>query len=199
MKVNRFDKIFWEQKYVNNKTGWDIGHISTPIKNYIDQLEKKELRILIPGAGNSHEAEYLWNQGFKNLFILDIAEQPLINLKNRVKVIPDSHLIHKDFFEFSDTFDLIIEQTFFCALDPILRNDYVQKMSDLLADKGKLVGLLFDFELTSEGPPFGGSEEEYLQYFLPHFFINTLEPAYNSIKPRMDRELFFIFEKKSIK
>ena len=195
-KMNRFDKKYWEQKYVNNKTGWDIGHISTPIKNYIDQLQNKELRILIPGAGNSHEAEYLWNQGFKNLFILDIAEQPLINLKNRVKVIPDSHLIHKDFFEFSDTFDLIIEQTFFCALDPILRNDYAQKMSDLLADKGKLVGLLFDFGLTSEGPPFGGSEEEYLQYFSLHFFINTLEPAYNSIKPRMDRELFFIFEKK---
>lgn len=113
MKVNRFDKKYWEQKYVNNKTGWDIGHISTPIKNYIDQLENKELRILIPGAGNSHEAEYLWNLGFKNLFVLDIALQPLKNLKNRVKVIPDSHLIHTDFFEFNDTFDLIIEQTFF--------------------------------------------------------------------------------------
>jgi len=198
-KVNKFNKKYWEQKYINNQTGWDIGHISTPIKNYIDQLQKKELRILIPGAGNSYEAEYLWNQGFKNLFILDIAEQPLKNVKNRIKTIPDSHLIQKDFFEFNDTFDLIIEQTFFCALDPILRNNYVLKMSDLLTDKGKLIGLLFDFELTDEGPPFGGNKVEYLQYFSPIFHIQVLESAYNSIKPRMNRELFFIFEKKSIK
>ncbi len=198
-KVNKFNKKYWEQKYINNQTGWDIGHISTPIKNYIDQLQNKELRILIPGAGNSYEAEYLWNQGFKNLFILDIAEQPLKNAKNRIKTIPDYHLIQKDFFEFNDTFDLIIEQTFFCALDPILRNNYVQKMSDLLTDKGKLIGLLFDFELTDEGPPFGGNKVEYLQYFSPIFHIQVLESAYNSIKPRMNRELFFIFEKKSIK
>ena len=198
-KVNKFNKKYWEQKYINNQTGWDIGHISTPIKNYIDQLQNKELRILIPGAGNSYEAEHLWNQGFKNLFILDIAEQPLKNVKNRIKTIPDSHLIQKDFFEFNDTFDLIIEQTFFCALDPILRNNYVHKMSDLLTDKGKLIGLLFDFELTDEGPPFGGSKVEYLQYFSPFFHIQVIESAYNSIKPRMNRELFFIFEKKSIK
>ena len=134
--MNRFDRKFWEQKYINNQTGWDIGHISSPIKNYFDQLQNKELRILIPGAGNSYEAEYLWNQGFKNLFILDIALQPLKNLKNRVKTIPDSHLIQKDFFKLNDTFDLIIEQTFFCAIDPVLRKDYTQKMSDLLTDKG---------------------------------------------------------------
>ena len=199
MKVNRLNKKYWEQKYINNQTGWDIGHISTPIKNYIDQVQNKELRILIPGAGNSYAAEYLWNQGFKNIFILDIAEQPLKNVKNRIKTIPDSHLIQKDFFEFNDTFDLIIEQTFFCALDPILRNNYVHKMSDLLTDKGKLIGLLFDFELTDEGPPFGGSKVEYLQYFSPFFHIQVIESAYNSIKPRMNRELFFIFEKKSIK
>ncbi len=86
-KVNKFNKKYWEQKYINNQTGWDIGHISTPIKNYIDQLQNKELRILIPGAGNSYEAEYLWNQGFKNLFILDIAEQPLKKMQ-RIELKP---------------------------------------------------------------------------------------------------------------
>ena len=38
---NRFNKDFWEQKYENNKTGWDIGFISTPIKEYINQLKNK--------------------------------------------------------------------------------------------------------------------------------------------------------------
>ena len=69
-------------------------------------------------------------------------------------------------------------------------------MFDLLNKNGKLIGLLFDFELTKEGPPFGGSEDEYTNYFVKLFYIKTLEKAYNSIKPRQDRELFFIFEKR---
>jgi thiopurine S-methyltransferase len=189
------NKEYWDEKYALNITGWNIGYISTPIKTYIDQLSNKNLKILIPGAGNSYEAEYLWTKGFKNLFVLDIAKQPLINLKERVPDFPESHLIHKDFFDLEDTYDLIIEQTFFCALDPKLRQDYAIKMSNLLSKKGKLVGLLFDFELTQVGPPFGGDKEEYLEYFNKLFKIKAFDRAYNSIKPRMNRELFFIFEK----
>ena len=194
--MTELNKDYWDEKYAENKTGWNIGYISTPIKNYIDQLTDTSLKILIPGAGNSYEAEYLWNKGFKNLFILDISKQPLINFKKRVTDFPDTHLIHKDFFKAKGTFDLIIEQTFFCALDPKLRRNYAIKMFDLLSNKGKLVGLLFDFELTVEGPPFGGDKEEYITYFKDLFKIKILERSYNSIKPRMNRELFFIFEKK---
>lgn len=193
--MNDLNKEYWDDKYEQNTTGWNIGYISTPIKTYIDQLSNKKLKILIPGAGNSYEAEYLWKLGFKNLFVLDIAKQPLLNFKERVPDFPDSHLIHKDFFDLEDTYDLIIEQTFFCALYPRLRQDYAKKMSDLLSNKGKLVGLLFDFELTTEGPPFGGDKEEYITHFKDLFKIKILERSHNSIKPRMNRELFFIFEK----
>ena len=103
---------------------------------------------------------------------------------------------HNDFFELSDTFDLIIEQTFFCALNPELREKYVQKMHALLKDNGKIIGLLFQFPLTEQGPPFGGSKSEYENLFKDHFTIKKLETAYNSIKPRENNELFFIFEKK---
>ncbi len=193
--MNKYNKSFWEERYQNNQTGWDVGYISTPLKDYIDQLVNKNIKILIPGAGNSHEAEYLWNNGFKNIYVLDIAEHPLLNFKRRIPDFPETHLLHDDFFEIKDTFDLIIEHTFFCALNPVLRDKYVSKTHDLLSEKGKLIGLLFDFELTKEGPPFGGSKNEYLAHFSNHFKIKTLEKAYNSIKPRQDRELFFIFER----
>ena len=196
MTMIKLDKEYWEEKYAKNTTGWNIGYISTPIKEYIDQLQNKDIKILIPGAGNSYEAEYLWENGFKNLFVLDIAKQPLVNLKDRVPEIPDSNLIHKDFFDFEGSFDLIIEQTFFCALDPDLREDYAKHTASLLNENGKIAGLLFNFELTNEGPPFGGSKAEYLNYFSSYFHIHKLEKAYNSIKPRMNKELFFIFEKK---
>ncbi|WP_347922276.1 methyltransferase domain-containing protein [Pontimicrobium sp. SW4] len=192
MKLN---KIFWEGRYRENKTGWDIGYVSRPIKTYIDQLNNKDLKILIPGAGNSYEAEYLWDNGFKNVFVLDIANQPLSSFKKRAANFPSKQLINQDFFKLKDSFDLIIEQTFFCAINPSLRENYSKKMNELLKKNGKLIGLLFDFELTIEGPPFGGSKTEYLNLFSPVFNIVTLENAYNSIKPREGKELFFIFEK----
>lgn len=192
----RFDKTFWESKYSTEETGWDIGYASAPLSTYFNQLTNKDSRILIPGGGNCYEAEYLFEQGFRNIFVIDIAEQPLINFKTRFPDFPDNHLINDDFFNHEGKYDLIVEQTFFCALDPVFRKKYVDKMNDLLADKGKLAGLLFDFELTETGPPFGGAAEEYLKLFSEYFTIKKLERCYNSIQPRVGRELFFIFEKK---
>jgi thiopurine S-methyltransferase len=193
MKLN---KVFWDNKYNTEKLGWDIGYISTPIKNYIDQLANKNLKILIPGAGNGYEVEYLFNRGFNDIYVVDIAQQPLDNLKNRSPNFPEDRLIHMDFFDLQEcNFDLILEQTFFCALDPSLRVPYAIKMNNLLREKGKLAGLLFDFPLTEKGPPFGGDINEYKKLFSEHFKIKTLERAYNSIKPRNGNELFFIFEK----
>ncbi len=186
---------YWEERYQKGETGWDAGKITTPIKEYIDQLTNKNLKILIPGAGNGYEFDYLIEKGFQNVYVIDIAETPLENIKTRKPEFA-SHLIHSDFFALDITFDLILEQTFFCALPPEMRPQYIEKMASILNPKGKLAGLLFDFPLTNEGPPFGGSKEEYINRFSPKFEIKTLEPAYNSIKPRENKELFFIFEVK---
>ena len=176
--------------------GWDIGYVSTPLKEYIDQLTNKELKILIPGAGNGHEVIYLFERGFKNIFVIDIARQPLKNLKSKIPDFPEHQLIQTDFFDLEENkFDLILEQTFFCALDPSLRGAYATKMNNLLKKNGKITGLLFDFPLTDQGPPFGGDINEYKKLFSQHFKIKTLERAYNSIEPRKGNELFFIFEK----
>jgi len=67
--------------------GWDIGYPSTPIKEYADQLTDKSIQILIPGAGNAYEAEYLWKQGFSNVHILDISEIPLKEFKKRRQIL----------------------------------------------------------------------------------------------------------------
>ena len=53
---------YWNNCYQNNDTRWDLGKISTPIEAYFSQLNNKELSILIPGGGNSHEAEYAFKQ-----------------------------------------------------------------------------------------------------------------------------------------
>ncbi len=195
MKKQKFDQSFWSQKYQANQIGWDMGSVSPPLKDYVDQLENKDISILIPGAGNAYEAGYLFEQGFKNVTVLDIADEPLNNLKKRVPGFPKNYVLKEDFFEHQGQYDLIIEQTFFCALDPSLRVDYIDKMKALLKYDGKLVGLLFDFRLDSVGPPFGGSEDAYTIDFKKRFNLKTLAPCYNSIKPRLGKELFIIFEK----
>jgi cyclopropane fatty-acyl-phospholipid synthase-like methyltransferase len=186
---------YWEERYQNNETGWDIGSISTPLKEYIDQLTDKESRILLPGAGNGYEFDYLISKGFTNVFVVDIAISPLNNIAKRNPAMI-SNLLHQDFFTLNEKFDLVLEQTFFCAIPQSMRTDYVSKMNDVLHSKGKIAGLLFDFPLTQEGPPYGGSKDEYLALFSEKFTIKTIERAHNSIKPRQNKELFFIFEKK---
>ncbi|WP_055447850.1 methyltransferase domain-containing protein [Lacinutrix mariniflava] len=190
-------KNYWTQRYKEDRIGWDIGYPSTPLKIYFDQLENKELSILIPGAGNAYEAEYLFNNGFKNVFILDISEIPLVAFKKRNPDFPDSHLIQGDFFSHNKTYDLIIEQTFFCSFPSLeaTRKAYAKQISKLLNTNGKLVGLWFDIPLTDDlvKRPFGGDKALYLSYLEPYFKIKTFETCYNSISNR--KEFFGIFVK----
>ena len=187
---------FWENKYKANKIGWDLGEVSPPLKTYFNQLTNKDIKILIPGGGNSHEAEFLFKQGFTNVYVVDVSKIPLENLKRRVPEFPDSHLIHANFFDIENKFDLIIEQTFFCAINPDLRPKYAKKMNRTLKEKGKLVGLMFDAVLNEDHPPFGGNKEEYLPYFQAFFNIEKMEPCYNSFFNRQGMELFVKMKKK---
>ena len=186
---------FWSNKYKTDKIGWDLGEVSPPLKAYFDQLENKEIKILIPGGGNSYEAEYLFNKGFKNVYVVDIAKSPLENLKKRTPNFPEAQLIHANFFEIEETFDLVIEQTFFCAINPNLRPKYAAKMASVLKEKGKLVGLMFDAVLNEDHPPFGGNKAEYLTYLEPYFNSISMEPCYNSYPNRQGMEMFVKMEK----
>ena len=191
-----FDKSFWEEQFNSNKTGWDIGYVSTPLKEYFDQLTDKVLKILIPGSGNGYEAEYLFNLGFKNVFIVEWSESAVKNFCTRFPKFPTQNIFTEDFFLHQGKYDLIVEQTFFCALHPSQRENYVKKVHELLAPNGKLAGLLFDREFNPNNPPFGGSKNEYVKLFEPYFNFKYFDNCYNSIPPRAGSELFINLIKK---
>ena len=197
---NSEEQSYWTKRYENKNTGWDIGYPSTPLKKYIDQLEDKSIAILIPGAGNAYEAEYLWQQGFENVFVMDISEFPLKKFQERNPDFPKSQLLLEDFFEHETQYDLIFEQTFFCSFVPTddNRRAYVEHMAKLLKPNGKLVGVWFAIPLTEnmEKRPFGGDRELYLDYLKPLFENVLFERCSNSIPPRRGSELFGIFRKK---
>lgn len=185
---------FWDDLYRRQETRWDIGSVSTPIKEYIDQLTNKNLRILIPGAGSSYEAMYLAEKGFTDITVVDISSLLTEKLQKTVAPLyPSIKIITGDFFLLNGQFDLVIEQTFFCTLHPSLREKYLQKVKELLTGNGKLAGVLFNREFDTN-PPFGGSLEEYRQLFSSGLRIKVLEDCINSIPARAGTELFLIAE-----
>jgi SAM-dependent methyltransferase len=183
---------YWNERYDNGNTGWDMQQVSPPLQAYFAQLRDKTSSILIPGCGNAYEAAWLQQEGFSSVTLADISEVLTSGLRKKFGR-PDSNIrvITGDFFDLSGQYDLIVEQTFFCALDPSLRTRYVEKAFELLHPGGKLIGLLFDKNFVG-GPPFGGHKEEYRLLLEKKLKIMTLAPCYNSIRPRAGTELFFI-------
>jgi SAM-dependent methyltransferase len=193
---NSLDQNYWDNQYQTNSTSWDLGEVSPPLKSYIDTLEDKNSRILIPGCGNTYEAEYLLEMGFTNVTVIDIAPTLVENLKKKFKDNHNINVIFGDFFEHKGIYDIIIEQTFFCALPPTMRQKYVWKMHQLLAKEGKIIGLLFNRSFET-GPPFGGSQDEYNLLFKQAFHSLKIEICQNSATPRAGSELFIELQKNS--
>ncbi len=182
------EQAYWQARYTEGSTGWDLGEISRPLKAYIDQLSDKTIRILIPGCGFGHEAIYLSKQKFTHITVIDLVDEAMATLRENA---PDVSCITGDFFDHNGQYDLILEQTLFCAIDPKMRQDYVKKIAELLTPTGKYVGVLFNRAFEG-GPPFGGSIEEYHGYMNGCFSSISLENCYNSIEPRQDTEAFVI-------
>lgn len=185
-----FGKKYWDNTYIHKQTEWDIGYIATPLKEYFNQLENKHLRILVPGAGNGYEVEYLYHLGFKNVYFLDFAPTCIHQFLKRNPKFPQNQIFEEDFFKHKGQYNIIIEHTFLTTFPKSIRNKYAAKMHELLSENGKLVGLLFNHEFYKDHPPFGGTPAEYMELFHPYFQIKIFKTAYNSIKPRKDRELF---------
>lgn len=194
--ATKLDQAYWDQRYISGYTGWDIGHVADPLKAYFDQLHNKDLSILIPGGGNSYEAIYLMEQGFNNVTIVDISAVVTERLRTQHAqwLKKGLRIICMDFFELHEQFDRIIEQTFFCALSPNLRDNYARKMATILKPNGKLAGVWFNRDFDG-GPPFGGTLEQYEGLFKQYFEQVQFTSCYNSINPRSGTEVFGIISK----
>lgn len=191
------DKHFWENRYRSYDTPWSLGSPSPPLCFYIDQHTDRSARVLIPGAGDSSDAAFIHDRGYRAITICDISPSAIERSKAMMAGRDGISYIAGDFFTLQGPYDLILEQTFFCALDPSWRTRYVDKMADLLSDGGTLAGLLFASHFDNEGPPFGGTKEEYMALFGNKLHIHSMEMCHNSVTPRMGNELFFICKKQT--
>lgn len=191
-----FDQAYWDNRWESNNTDWDTGQPSPAITEYMAQHTNKHVAILVPGCGNAYEAQYLAANGFTNITLVDIAPSAVEKLKLKFENIPEVRTLCEDFFTHQGQYDIIIEQTFFCAIHPSKRKNYVQQSAQLLKNNGRIIGVLFNRFFQREGPPFGGNISDYQLLFEPYFLLKTMDECYNSIKPRSGSEVFINLLKK---
>ncbi len=192
----------WNERYRLGNTPWDLSGATPEFRRLLDegQLPAKG-RVLVPGGGRGHDAILFAQRNYEvNLvdFAPDALEAALMEA-SRLKTTIQAY--RQNFFDLpsigyhQSAYDIILEYTFFCAIDPGQRAHYVETAAKLLKPGGWLVGLFFPLVIDKPGPPFVVSEQEVAELFRPQFEIRIEKPLL-SVKPRAEREFLGLFQKK---
>jgi len=191
---------YWEKSYQSGDMGWDLGG-PTPIFDDWIQFQTDSLSICILGAGNGWDAINFAEKGH-NVTAVDFAESAIDNMHTSAQSKGvQINIVHSDIFDlcklFNHTFDIVLEYTCFCAIDPARRMDYVRITNQILKPDGKLVALFFpiDKDINDDGPPFAVDLDSTINLFSKYFIIDTKEIPSLSTERRNGREVFIIFKK----
>lgn len=196
-EVNRPE--FWEGRYQANNTSWDLGG-PTPVFETIAGKYPTG-KICVIGCGRGYDAVVFAEEGF-DVTAVDFSESAIKEVQQlAIKSNVDVTGVCRDIFDlpadFLNTFDYVIEQTCFCAIDPGRRKEYEEVVYSILKPHGQLIGLWFplDKSLDQGGPPWGVTEDEVKTLFSKRWIKNIERFPQESIKPREGREKLIIFEK----
>ncbi len=161
----------WESCYLSGDTQWDKG---MPSPGLIDWLQAHpELQrgtVVVPGCGFGHDARAWAETGFK-VVGHDIAPSAIRGGNERIKGSPlNIRFQLGDFLkdEPDQQFDWVFEHTFFCAINPQRRDEYVQAMLRWLKPGGQFLGVHY-FIPDKAGPPYGTDRDEIIKRFSPYF------------------------------
>lgn len=143
----------WETRYREGRTGWQREGVSPGLLAWLADGTLKPCRILVPGAGRSHEPLHLAQAGF-HVTTLDIA--PTAAAHQRAVLAPRGGVaLEGDVLSFlpGEPFDAIYEQTCLCALPPERLAAYTAQLGRWLRPGGVLAALFMQTGREG-GPPF---------------------------------------------
>lgn len=214
---NPNDPRDWDLAYTDETTPWDLG---SPTPEFLRLVKEEKVfgpkpspetervpTILVPGCGRGYDVIAFAEAGF-SVVGLDFSGEAIAEA-GRLQVNRESEIgrtlriewASGDFFSWSQElgnqarFDFIIEYTFFCAIDPKRRPEYVAAMKRLLKPSGRLVALFFPFEERVGGPPFALEAKAVEADFTADFELRW-EDTKESVKPRRGRERLAILKPK---
>ena len=181
----------WQKHYDEDDLRWDLEVVSPPFVYLWETKRIQPCRTLIPGCGRGHEVLFFAQQGF-DVTAVDFASGAVNLLKRSLE---DNgvyaRVMNLDFFELplelNGQYDLILEQTFFCAISPNNRSRYAQTVHRMLKPNGRLIALFYE---TGEegGPPFNTTPDQIWEQFSKYFMIEELDKTSHSAERRKGKE-----------
>ncbi|MDE2199009.1 MAG: methyltransferase domain-containing protein [Rhodospirillales bacterium] len=143
----------WEERYQTNATGWQRAGLGPAFTPWLADGTLRPGRILLPGAGRSHEPRALAEAGF-DVTVVDVAPSAVAYQAEHLAPFR-GRAIAADLFAWTPPgpFDAIYEQTCLCALPPAMWEAYAARLAGWLRPGGVLA-VLFVQTGREGGPPF---------------------------------------------
>jgi SAM-dependent methyltransferase len=190
----------WEARYRDGDTPWDLGGPTPVFMRLIREGRLSPGRLLIPGAGRGYDAIAFAQAGFA-VTSVDVSASACAALRESAAAAGVTLEVRQaDFFALTDAecFDLALEYTFYCAIDPALRPAYRDQMAHLLRPGGLLFGLFFPLSKSpeAEGPPFGVKRDEVEASLSERFDLVEAEFPADSVKPRRGNEILMTWRRR---
>jgi SAM-dependent methyltransferase len=186
------ESIYWEQRYQEQTTRWDLGQAAPAFVSLLNSEKKPNPgRTAVLGCGRGYDGLLFAEHGFE-VIGFDFAPSAIAQATSLAQATNSTaKFLQRDIFdlarEFPHAFDCVVEHTCFCAIPPERRGEYVQLVRSLLRTEGELIALFFTHTRPG-GPPFGSTPAEIRQYFEADFEILSLEPVLNSVPSRQGEE-----------
>jgi SAM-dependent methyltransferase len=197
-KENDVGPEFWAGRYQSGETRWDHGEASPGLVDFLNTQSYQPGTVLVPGCGRGHDARALAKAGF-DVTGLDVVPQAVGDARQLAKAegLQSIRFEQGDFFNLPQAlrgpYDWLFEHTFFCAIDPALRDRYVETVAGLLKPIGRLLGVFYHIQ-PETGPPFGTTREELVERFTPRFVLQY-ECVPRSYESRKGKELLILWQR----
>lgn len=153
--MNPSKKEHWENVFANkkeNEVSWYQSKPQTSINFFIDNGIQKNARIIDIGGGDSYLIDNLLELGYTNLYLLDISENAINRIKNRLGEKAEKvTFIISDILDFETevVFDVWHDRASFHFLTSINEVENYQK---LVANSVSDNGFLFIGTFSESGP-----------------------------------------------
>ncbi len=197
----------WDQHYVEEHTPWDKGAPAPPLLEWLESHPKTiNGRVLAPGVGRGHDAIAILDRA-KPRQVIGIDVSPTaVDSARKLYSAEGLQFEIEDLFSLSSShissYDWIWEHTCFCAIDPSLRQGYVNAVHKALVPDGKLLAVFYldpydDEHQPGEGPPHGTSLEEIEERFVSSGKFRILESYVpgSCYKGREELEQVILFQR----
>lgn len=154
----------WNHCYRIGETPWDKGGAAPPLRRWLERGGQFAGRVLVPGCGAGHDAgligEWCPDAEVVGLDIAPLAVERARASNARCNV----RFELGNFFEMGEadvgSFDWVVEHTCFSAIDPAMREAYVDAVDGALKVGGQVWAVFYlnpydDEHRRGGGPPHG--------------------------------------------